>query len=76
MSSVRVNIMESGIVAQGSNSGLSAAFTKYFSEIKTVKKAMGNNGTIFPKKSSQFTDNEETESVESYDLVLSERIWY
>lgn len=40
---------------------------KKTSEFKTVKKTMKNHFTIFFQKSWRLTNNNETESVDSYD---------
>lgn len=39
-------------------------------EFKTVEKVMGNHSTIFPKKSWQFTDNREKETMENHDHLF------
>lgn len=41
-----------------------------------MEKAAGNHYTIFPRKSGQFTDVKENESVKSHNCLLPKVTWY
>lgn len=41
-----------------------------------MEKALGNHSTVFPKKSWQFQESKEKESLESHDFLYSEGAWH